>query len=456
MTTMLGAVATLRRRMLALLGLGEHPGMLPRRLEALVRAQQDRAEVLIGLMQVAAIGLFAVLYAISRAANPPPLAIEPVPIALGLYAIFTGFRLWLALRGRLTDALLLLSVAIDIAVLLITIWSFHLQYMAPLSVVLKSPTVLYLFILISLRALRFEARYVIASGLIGILGWAVLVGASLIGGETRITRSFLDYVTSSAVLIGAEMDKAISIGVVTMVLALIVARGRALMIEAAREQLASTELSRFFVPEIAQRIRGAEEEIGAGMAERREASILFTDLRGFTRLSMALEPVTLLRLLSAYQELVVRAVRHRGGSIDKYLGDGILASFGAVRPDPRHAAAALNAVADIQSALAAQDVLVPDLPPVTIGMAVASGEVLFGTVGAEGRLEYTVIGDAVNLAAKLEKHNKAEACAALTDQATYGRALAQGYRPGDADERRAGRRVAGLDSPVDLVVLRAG
>ena len=453
MPQMPGIVATAGRRALVLLGLGARPGMLPRRLEDLVRAQQDRAEVLIGLMQVAAIALFAVLYAISRAANPPPMAVEPVPIALGLYAVFTGLRLWLALRRRLTDSLLLLSAAIDVAVLLVTIWSFHLQYMAPLSVVLKSPTVLYLFILIALRALRFEARYVIATGVFGILGWAVLVGASLAGDGARITRSYLDYVTSPAVLIGAEMDKAIAIAVVTLLLALIVARSRALMIEAAREQLASIEFARFFVPEVAERIRGAQEEIGTGMAERREASILFTDLRGFTRMSMEMEPVQLLGLLSAYQEVVVRAVRSHGGSIDKYLGDGILASFGAVRPDPRHAAAALDAVAEIQAAMAAQDVLVPGLPPVEIGMAVASGAVLFGTVGAQGRLEYTVIGDAVNLAAKLEKHNKVEACAALTDRATYDQAVAQGYRPRASDERRAARRVAGVASPVDLVVL---
>lgn len=445
-----------RRRALILLGLGARPGMLPRRLEHLVRVQQDRAEVLISLMQVAAIGLFAVLYAISRAANPPPMAIEPVPVALGLYAVFTGVRLWLALRRRLTDALLLLSAAIDVAVLLITIWSFHLQYGAPLSVVLKSPTVLYLFILISLRALRFEARYVIATGLFAILGWAMLVGASLAGNGARITRSYLDYVTSPAVLIGAEMDKAIAIAVVTLVLALIVARSRTLMIEAAREQLASEEFARFFVPEIAERIRGAEEEIGAGMAERREASILFTDLRGFTALSMTLEPAALLGLLSAYQQRVVSAVRRHGGSIDKYLGDGILASFGAVRPDPRHAAAALETVAAIQASLPPGDVLVEGLPPATIGMAVASGDVLFGTVGADGRLEYTVIGDAVNLAAKLEKHNKVEACDALTDRATYERALGQGYRPSIADEPRLGRRVAGVDGPVDLIVLKRG
>lgn len=431
--------------------LGVARGALPPRVQALVARQQDSAEIIVGLAQVAAIGTFAVLYAIARAANPPPMAIEPVPVALGLYALFTLARLWLAFRRRLTPPLLAASVLIDIAVLLVTIWSFHLQYMAPLAVVLKAPTMMYLFILIVLRALRFELGYVLLAGAAAIAGWGVLVVASLADG-TPITRSFLAYVTTPSILLGAEFDKLVTILMVTLLLGLIVLRGRALLVEAAREQLANLELSRFFVPEIARRIRGAEMEIAPGMAERREASILFTDLRGFTALAQALAPNELLAHLADYQALVVGAVRRNGGSIDKYLGDGVLASFGAVRPSETHAADALRAMEDIQAALAARD---SAARPLAIGMAVACGEILFGTVGAEGRLEYTVIGDAVNLAAKLEKHNKAEASSALTDAATHALARRQGYAPRALLEHRAARAVAGLLRPRDLVLLRS-
>ena len=399
------AVAGVPRR----LGLDPAPAeALPRRVQALVARQQDTAEVIIGVVQVAAIATFAALYAISRAANPPPMEIEPVPVALGLYAGFTGLRLWLALRRRLTAPLLAVSVVVDVAVLLAMIWSFHLQYTAPLAVVLKAPTVMYVFILIALRALRFEARWVLLAGGVAIAGWGAMVAAALLAGSAGLTRSFLDYVTSPVVLLGAEFDKAVSIAMVTLVLALTVSRGRALLVEAAREGLAAAELSRFFVPEIARRIRGAEEAQAAGMAERREAAVLVTDLRGFTRLAQELPPAALLRLLSAYQALVVRAVRRHGGSIEKYLGDGVLASFGAVRPSRTHAADALRALEEVQADLARWVPPDPAMPPIAIGMAVACGEVLFGTVGAEGRLEYTVIGDPVNLAAKLEKHNKVE------------------------------------------------
>lgn len=435
------------------LGLGVGTRDLPRRAQALVSRQQDSAEVIIGVMQVWAICTFAVLYAISRTANPPPMQPEPVPIALAFYALFTAVRLWAAIRRRLGPVLLATSVVVDFAVLFVTIWSFHLQYMAPLSVALKAPTVMYVFILITLRALRFETRWVLLAGGVAILGWTLLVAAALVQHSADVTRSFLAYATSPQILIGAEFDKIVTMAMVTALLALVVARGRALLVEATREQVAATELSRFFVPEIADRIRGAEAEHMAGVAERRTASILMTDLRGFTGMARGMEPEPLLRLLGAYQGLVVHAVRAHGGSIDKYLGDGVLASFGAVAPSETHAADALRAIEAIQAAAAAWVPPEPGMPPIAIGMAASAGEVLFGTVGAEGRLEYTVIGDAVNLAAKLEKHNKAERSAALADAATFALAMAQGYGPALAVEHRSARAVAGVDGTLDLVLL---
>jgi adenylate cyclase len=271
-----------------------------------------------------------------------------------------------------------------------------------------------------------------------------------------ITRSFLDYVTSAKVLLGAEFDKAVSIGMVTALLALVVLRGRALLVSAAHEQVTATELSRFLVQEFAQRIR-ATGGVMAGMAETRDAAILFTDLRGFTALSKRLPPCALLGLLGEYQRRVVACVHRNGGSIDKYLGDGVLASFGAARPSGTSAADALWTVEDIADAIAAWNAgRNPGEPPIAVGAAVACGEVLFGAVGDAEQLEYTVIGDAVNLAAKLEKHNKAEASTALTDATAYALALAQGYVPRARIEPRAARCVAGLVVPVDLVLIERG
>ena len=93
------------------------------------------------------------------------------------------------------------------------------------------------------------------------------------------------------------------------------------------------------------------------------------------------------------------------------------------------------------------------LPPLSVGLAVASGRVVFGAVGDGERLEFTVIGDAVNFAAKLEKHNKDEKTRALTDLRTFRLAEQQGYVAPLPRERRPARQVGGVGEPVDIVVL---
>lgn len=137
-----------------------------------------------------------------------------------------------------------------------------------------------------------------------------------------------------------------------------------------------------------------------------------------------LQPSALIALLGEYQSLVVPIIMAHGGSIDKFMGDGILASFGAVTADDRHAANALHA---IDAILVAVDQWRDQRqsngqPAPDVGAGMASGPVLFGILGHGTRLEYTVIGDAVNLAAKLEKQNKIQRTRGLTTQASYQQA----------------------------------
>ena len=197
--------------------------------------------------------------------------------------------------------------------------------------------------------------------------------------------------------------------------------------------------------------------IRAGEGELRDVAILTVDLRGFTRLSTELQPDEVMKLLQNYQHRVCPLIVAAGGSIDKFLGDGILASFGAVTPSPTAAADALRAAEAVMEAATAwaAERRAAGLPPLDIGLAASSGRVVFGAVGDGERLEFTVIGDAVNFASKLEKHNKVERTRAITDGATYALAERQGYRPAAPLERRPGRQVGGVGESVDIVVLAA-
>jgi adenylate cyclase len=429
---------------------------LPERVMRAIRLEQQRAEQLIGWVQLFILASFAVLYAVSPKTFMMDVPIAPVPWALGAWFIFTVGRLATAYRRPLPAWVLTTSVVMDMAVLMITIWSFHIQYNQPPAFYLKAPTLLYVFIFIALRALRFEAGYIALAGLVAALGWAALLGYAALAdpGGMPITHSYIEYMTSATILVGGEFDKIISILVVTAVLALALARARNTMFRAVAEGAAAMDLKRFFAPEVARRITGADMLIRPGEGELRPAAIMFVDLRGFTPLSRTLEPSALMMLLADYQARMVQAIGGRGGAIDKFLGDGIMASFGAARPDPAYAANALRAVDDVIAVVerwhaerAAAGLATPG-----VGVGLATGEIVFGAVGDDSRLEYTVIGDAVNLAAKLEKHNKAAATRALTTRESYDLALAQGYH---AASRRviAQATVGGVDQPIDLAVL---
>ena len=132
-----------------------------------------------------------------------------------------------------------------------------------------------------------------------------------------------------------------------------------------------------------------------------------------------------------------------------------MVTFGAVRPNGTYAADALRCADELVSLFSKWcsgcrelGVAMPG-----IGIGVDCGTVICGAIGGEGRLEYAVIGDAVNRAAKLQNHTKVEGVRALTTEQTYARAVAQGYAKRGAIEIRRSREVAGVGKPIDVAVL---
>jgi adenylate cyclase len=440
---------------------GDGPQALPERVRQAIREQQERSEIIIGWVELVLVGVLALAY--ETTSMPQGVVQEDysfeseVFIAYGLFSIV---RLILAYRRLLAEWMLYVSVVADMGLLMGLIYSFHYKYAQPAAFYLKAPTLLYVFLFIALRALRFEARFVLFTGFTAIVGWILLILYVLSGHggpEYPVTDDFVEYMTSNTVLFHAEVDKLIAILLTTVVLAIAISRARHLLIRSVSEGAAARDLSRFFDPGVAQRIRGAAMAVKAGEGELRDVAILTVDLRGFTRLSTELKPDDVMTLLQDYQGRICPQIVRNGGSIDKFLGDGILASFGAVAPSPTAAADALRAADAVLEAADrwAAERQAAGLPPLSIGLAVSSGRVVFGAVGDGERLEFTVIGDAVNFAAKLEKHNKDEKTRALTDAGTYALAERQGYQPPAARERRPGRQVAGVSESVDIVVLAA-
>ena len=440
------------------LTLGEQPSQeLPHAVRHAIEDSQRSSEILVCCVQYGAIAFFGAFYVLTPKAFPDMVPFEPVPWALASYGLFTTIRLWLAMKDRLTPAFLSISVIVDILLLMLTIWSFHLQYQQPATTYLKAPTLLYVFIFIALRTLRYEAAYVLLGGAAAILGWvALVVYAVFTAGDMRITRSFAEYVTSDAILIGAEVDKIVSIGAVTAILAIAVTRARNLLIRSTTEARAASELSRFFAPEVAGEIRNADIGLRPGDAVRREAAVMVVDLRDFTGLAARNGPGEIMALLSEYHRRIVPVIHRHGGSIDKYLGDGIMATFGAAQPSNTYATDALRGLRAVLIVAEEwnSERQARGEEQLGLGIAVAVGPVLFGVTGDQSRLEFTVIGEVANVAAKLEKHCKAVSHPALATLAALELARVQGFSESDACDLLLGERVAGLSAKLDVVALR--
>jgi len=391
---------------------------LPARVREVIAREQDWSEILIGWIQLGVVVTFATLYLLS----PKPAGANPMIVAepwvLSGYVLFTLVRLALAYRRRLPNWLLYLSVVMDMALLLALIWSFHLKYDQPASFYLKVPTLLYVFIFISLRALRFEVRYVLVAGGVAAIGWLLMVlyVVSIDPANPMITRNYVEYMTSNSVLLGAEFDKVISILMVTAILAIAIGRARRLLIESVVEGSAARELSKFVPHEVARQAKAGEEQMRAGQGEVREASILFTDIEGFTTISESLTPTELITTLNEYFDVVTKPIIEHGGVINQFQGDAILATFNIPDALPDHAAQALRAALDIQAALGRSRFGAGVELRSRVG--INSGEVVGGLVGAGERLGYTVHGDEVNLAARLEQLNKEYATRIIVSERT--------------------------------------
>jgi len=206
---------------------------LPPRVRESIRRQQESSEVLIGWVQLGVVLTFATLYTIAPKTFTAEAEFAPVPWALSVYFVFTVLRLGLAHSGRLPNWMLYLSVVVDMVLLMALIWSFHLQYKQPASFYLKVPTLLYVFIFIALRGLRFQARFVIIAGVAAAVGWLLMVvyAITVDPANSMITRNYVKYMTSNSVLLGAEFDKIISILLVTAILAVAITRARRLLIQ---------------------------------------------------------------------------------------------------------------------------------------------------------------------------------------------------------------------------------
>ncbi|WP_416067467.1 adenylate/guanylate cyclase domain-containing protein [Rhizobium sp. ZK1] len=180
-------------------------------------------------------------------------------------------------------------------------------------------------------------------------------------------------------------------------------RARSLLIQAEKQAYATAALARFLPPEIVPLVAEGDEWI---QGRRQVVTVLFVDIRNSTQIAEGLDPKALSQLISSFRRIVQRAAKENGGVIDKFIGDGAMIVFGVPDPSADDARRGLNCARDILRLIAEWHIDSLTSHHLTVGLGVHRGKVYCGIIGHENRREFTIIGDVVNVASRIEQATK--------------------------------------------------
>ncbi|MBD2099287.1 GAF domain-containing protein [Leptolyngbya sp. FACHB-261] len=196
--------------------------------------------------------------------------------------------------------------------------------------------------------------------------------------------------------------------------------GLVVMENISQEKRMKSMLYRYVTKDVAERVLAtADDSLMEG--ERRDVTILFSDIRGYTALTEDLGASEVVSLLNSYFDKMVEAVLKYEGTLDKFIGDALMAVFGAPMTLADHAHRATQSALEMRELLKEfnRARIADNLTPVRVGIGISSGEVVSGNIGSRKRMDYTVIGDGVNVSSRLEDATKQYKCDIILSQHTY-------------------------------------
>lgn len=298
-----------------------------------------------------------------------------------------------------------------------------LTFIRPLSVTHELPLPLfltfgnemYLFALVAAAIFTFSPRVVLWTGFVSAVVWSaitvwILWQPDSIGiipdtiWQALTTDERLRLISDPhRVHVTKWIRYVVSMLTVSAALAAFVRMARGLVFRQAEAERERANLSRYFSQNMVDEIAQSDEPLGP--TRRQEVAVLFADLVGFTAWSATRSPDEVIEMLREFHGRMERAIFEHGGTVDKYIGDAVMATFGTPRPGTNDAGSALRCV---RAMVLAIDIWNADrrargLDSIRAGIGAHFGPVVLGDIGGDQRLEYAVLGDTVNVASRLER-----------------------------------------------------
>mgnify|MGYP002362279411 FL=1 len=268
----------------------------------------------------------------------------------------------------------------------------------------KNPTLLYFLFPLALTVLQFRLRLLIFALVCLCTFWWSLIAYGVFTGMP-LTNDWNEYLLGPAVILSDAITRPVPFVGLALLLSYSIYRSIFMIRRIGDLESRRASLARFFSPDVVEELSSTDSNLSPGVRQR--VTILFMDIRNFTKMSEGMDSADLAAFLTDFRDRMIAAIFEHGGTIDKFVGDAIMATFGTPRPSP---VAGLDARNAVQAGLAMKRALADlnrdrerkGLPLIGIGIGIHTGEVFCGTIGSEGRVEYTVIGDAVNTASRIE------------------------------------------------------
>ncbi len=286
----------------------------------------------------------------------------------------------------------------------------------------------YFFIFLAGSTLAYSWRTVQSIGLWTAATWLAGVGGVVAFGTTYPELSdsvrqalagnerMFDLLDPNSVNFTNRVQEVTVFVIISSILALKSRRSNDLLLRQADLAAERANLSRYFPPSMVEELAQRHEPLGGVRSQ--DVAVLFADIVGFTRYAEGKAPEEVISLLRDFHAALEEAVFAHGGTLDKYMGDGLMASFGTPQPSPADAANAIAAAFEMQSRIGRLNAerVEQGLEPVQLSVGVHFGPVVLGDIGNARRMEFAMLGDTVNVASRLEGATRGLSCRIVASQ----------------------------------------